>query len=60
MLAKTDVAKIYETLLSIPGMGEHVKISFNIPRKNMLLPSKVIERGLTEKMERIKQQMFLT
>ena len=47
MLAKTDVAKIYETLLSIPGMGDPVKISISIPRKNVLLLSKVIERGLS-------------
>lgn len=26
MLAKTDVARIYETVLSIPGMNDHVKI----------------------------------
>ena len=49
MLAKTDVAKIYETLLSIPGMGDPVKISISIPRKNVLLLSKVIERGLSGK-----------
>lgn len=46
MLAKTDVNKIYDTLLSIPGMSDPVKIILNIPRKNILLLSKVIERGL--------------
>jgi hypothetical protein len=49
MLPKTDIAKIYETVLSIPGMNENVKIVFNIPRKNVLLLSKVIERGLSGK-----------
>jgi hypothetical protein len=49
MLAKTDVSKIYETVLSIPGMNDNVKISFSIPRKNVLLLSKVIEKGLTAK-----------
>ncbi len=49
MLAKTDVSKIYETLLSIPGMNDNVKISFSIPRKNVLLLSKIIERGLSTK-----------
>ncbi len=49
MLAKTDVARIYETVLSIPGMSDQVKIAFNIPRKNVLLLSKVIERGLSLK-----------
>lgn len=49
MLAKTDVTRIYETLLSIPGMNDQVKISFSIPRKNLLLLSKIIERGLSAK-----------
>lgn len=49
MLAKTDVARIYETVLSIPGMSDNVKIALNIPRKNILLISKVIERGLSVK-----------
>ena len=49
MLAKTDVNKIYDTLLSIPGMNDPIKIMINIPRKNILLLSKVIERGLSVK-----------
>ena len=49
MSVKTDVAKIYETVLSIPGMNDNVKIAFSIPRKNVLLLSKVIERGLSVK-----------
>jgi hypothetical protein len=43
------VVKIYETVLSIPGMNDNVKIAFSIPRKNVLLLSKVIERGLSVK-----------
>jgi hypothetical protein len=49
MSIKTDVAKIYETVLSIPGMNDKVKIAFSIPRKNVLLLSKIIERGLSAK-----------
>ena len=49
MLAKTDVARIYETVLSIPGMSDNVKIALNISRKNVLLLSKIIERGLSVK-----------
>jgi len=49
MLAKNEVAKIYETLLSIPGMNETVKIPLTITRKNVLLLCKVIERGLLVK-----------
>jgi hypothetical protein len=49
MLAKNDVAKVYETVLSIPGMNDEVKISLKISRKNLLLLNKVIERGLNGK-----------
>lgn len=48
MLSKTDLAKVYETLLSIPGMNETVKIDLKLPRKHVLLLSKVIERGLAQ------------
>ncbi len=46
MFSTTDIAKIYDTVLSIPGMNETVKIDLRIPRKNVLLLLKVIERGL--------------
>lgn len=49
MLAKNDVAKVYETVLSIPGMNDEVKISLKISRKNLLLLNKVIERGINGK-----------
>ena len=48
-MLKADVIKIYETLLSIPGMNDQVKIVLNLPRKNLFLLSKVIERGLSVK-----------
>ena len=32
MLTTNDVAKVYDTILSIPGMNETVKISMNITR----------------------------
>jgi hypothetical protein len=43
------IAKVFDTVLSIPGMNDNVKIQLSIPRKNVLLLSKVIERGLTIK-----------
>lgn len=48
MLSKTDLTKVYETLLSIPGMNEAVKVDLKLPRKQVLILSKVIERGLAE------------
>ncbi len=49
MLTTTDVAKVYDTILSIPGMNETVKIDMRISRKNVLLLNSVIKRGLSEK-----------
>ena len=43
------IAQVYDTILSIPGMGEVVKIDLRIPRKNALLLSSVIDRGLNGK-----------
>lgn len=51
MLSKTELARLYETIMSIPGMNETVKIDLKLPRKQVLLLSKVIERGLAEKGE---------
>lgn len=48
-MATTTIAKVFETVLSIPGMNDNVKIQLTIPRKNVLLLSKVIERGLSVK-----------
>ena len=46
MLTTNDVAKVYDTILSIPGMNETVKIDMRISRKNVLLLNSVIKRGL--------------
>jgi hypothetical protein len=49
MLPKNEVAKVYDTVLSIPGMNQNVKVNLQTSRKNLLLLSKVIERGLNGK-----------
>lgn len=49
MLAKNDVAKVYDTVLSIPGMNDEVKVVLKISRKNLLLLTKLIERGMNGK-----------
>lgn len=49
MATTNTIAKVFETVLSIPGMNDNVKIQLTIPRKNVLLLSKVIERGLSVK-----------
>ena len=47
MQTTNTIAKVFETILSIPGVNDNVKIQLSIPRKNVLLFSKVIERGLS-------------
>lgn len=47
MLTTNDVAKVFETILSIPGMNDNVKIEMRISRKNALLLNDVILQGLS-------------
>lgn len=46
MITKNEVAKVFDTVMSIPGMSESVKIDLKISRKNVLLLNHVIEQGL--------------
>ena len=46
MITKNDVSKVYDTVLSIPGMSEMVKIDLKISRKNVLVLSHLIEQGM--------------
>lgn len=46
-----DVARVLETVLTIPGMTETVKIDLKISRRNILILSSVIARGLNPKEE---------
>jgi hypothetical protein len=46
MLTQEDVAKVYDTILSIPGMNEKVKIDLKITREYALLLNRIIQRGL--------------
>jgi hypothetical protein len=49
MLTSKDIAFVYETLLTSPGMNDAVKVALSIPRKNVLLLSKLVELGLSVK-----------
>ncbi|WP_294823981.1 hypothetical protein [uncultured Flavobacterium sp.] len=49
MLTTNDVAQVFDTILSIPGMNEAVRIDLRISRKNVLLLNYVIERGIDAK-----------
>lgn len=60
MLTSKDVAIVYETLLTSPGMNDTVKISLSIPRKNVLLLKKVLEAGLAVKDENGQGNLLAT
>ncbi|WP_277014284.1 hypothetical protein [Flavobacterium lindanitolerans] len=49
MMTSSEVSQVFDTILSIPGMNEVVKIDLKISRKNVLLLNHVIERGLAAK-----------
>lgn len=49
MITTNEVAKVYDTVLSIPGMSETVKIDLRISRKNVLLLNHLINKGLALK-----------
>ncbi|OJW80256.1 MAG: hypothetical protein BGO69_05340 [Bacteroidetes bacterium 46-16] len=51
MMTSSDVAKVYDTILSIPGMNETVKVDMRISRKNVLLLHSIIKLGLSRKDE---------
>jgi hypothetical protein len=58
MLSAKEVAIVYETLLTSPGMNDPVKIDLRIPRKNVLLLSKLIELGLSMKDEKAEGSLL--
>jgi len=45
-VASKEKSKIFETILSSPGMNEKCKISLMLSRQNILLLSRLIESGL--------------
>ncbi|RYD98992.1 MAG: hypothetical protein EOP54_05680 [Sphingobacteriales bacterium] len=46
MMTPDDAAKVFDTILSTPGMNEGVRIDIKITRKNVLLLHRIMECGL--------------
>jgi hypothetical protein len=46
MAKSSYLQQIFETILAIPGMHQAVKVDLRLSRKNILILTKVIERGL--------------
>jgi hypothetical protein len=47
--ANKEKSKIFETILSSPGMTEKCKVALQLSRQNVLLLSRLIEAGLLTK-----------
>lgn len=47
-MATSTLDTVYETLLTVPGMHDSVKIDFKIPRKTVLILAEVISRGMNQ------------
>ncbi|WP_409415781.1 hypothetical protein [Flavobacterium sp. PS2] len=58
-MTTNDLAKVVDTVLSIPSMNEVVKLDLKISRKSVLFLNHIIERGLSPK-EDLKQSVLMT
>ncbi|WP_255673093.1 hypothetical protein [Flavobacterium sp. EDS] len=58
-MTTNDVAKVVDTVLSIPGMNEVVKLDLKISRKNVLLLNHIIECGLSPK-DNVKPSILMS
>ena len=54
----THRTKIFETILSSPGMGEICKIVLNPTRQTILLLARLIENGVEKKDQDVKDEII--
>lgn len=59
-MANASLETIYETLLTVPGMHDPVKIDFKIPRKTVLILAEVISRGMNQTTELENGILFIS
>lgn len=48
MKEKNALSRIYDTVLSIPGMQENVKLTLNLSRTVIFFLNRVVERGVSK------------
>ncbi|MBN8876759.1 MAG: hypothetical protein J0I32_04380 [Sphingobacteriales bacterium] len=53
-----EKSKIYETILSSPGMTEKCKVVLQLSRQNVLLLSRLIEAGLLTKEQPFEDEII--
>lgn len=49
MMTTNEVAQVFDTILSSPGMGDTVRIDLRISRRTVLLLHQAIEYGISKK-----------
>ena len=57
-VANKEKSKIFETVLSSPGMNEKCKIVLMLSRQNILLLSRLIEAGLLTKEQSFEDEII--
>ena len=55
---KKEKSKIFETVLSSPGMSENCKIVLQLSRQNILLLGRLIEKGLLTEGQRLDDEII--
>lgn len=55
-----EKSKIFETILSSPGMSEKCKVVLQLSRQNVLLLSRLIEAGLLTKEQSFDDEILRT
>jgi hypothetical protein len=58
MKPENEKLKIYEAVLSSPGMGEKCKIILQLSRQNILLLARIIELGLEADKKEMKADIL--
>ncbi|HEU5164369.1 MAG TPA: hypothetical protein VFU29_02445 [Chitinophagaceae bacterium] len=57
-VASKEKSKIFETVLSSPGMNEKCKIVLMLSRQNILLLSRLIETGILTDQQNFKDEII--
>ena len=55
---QSNRAKIFETILSSPGMGEHCKIVLSLTRQGILILARLVESGIEKKDQNESDEML--
>jgi len=53
-----EKSKIFQTVLSSPGMNEKCKINLSVSRKNILLLGRLIEEGLLSEKNQFEDEII--